>query len=190
MMDGIPEEDYSPMYLAIIERYKDYIEDRESISVAELPRLISPKSEAVLSKIGEIKQELSPYAYNNDFKEAARRAFYFVKDKVKEVLLPLQFWFTPEETLAFMMGDRMDKGILLCSMLVALGNPSAKVLMRIKGEEKKILVHYEFVEKTFVMDIDDGINEFPSKEKMLEWLSIGEDTIAYEFNNQSYIDIN
>lgn len=109
---------------------------------------------------------------------------------MKEVLLPLQFWFTPEETLAFMMGDRMDKGILLCSMLVALGNPSAKVLMRIKGEEKKILVHYEFGEKTFVMDIDDGINEFPSKEKMLEWLSIGEDTIAYEFNNQSYIDIN
>ena len=189
-MDGREGVDYSPMYLAIIERYKDYIEDRESISVAELPRLVSPKSEAVLLKVGEIKQELSPFNYDTDFKEAGRRAFYFVKDKITEVLLPLQFWFTPEETLAFMMGDRMDKGILLCSMLVALGNPSAKVLMKIDGEDKKILVHYEFGGKTFVMDMDDGVNEFPSKEKMLEWLSIREETTAYEFNNQSYIDIN
>ena len=182
--------DYSQIYLAIIERYKDYIEEQESISVAELPRLVSPRNEAVLAKVDEIKEGLAPYEYNRAFREACANAFSFVKERIGNVILPLQFWFTPEDTLSFMMGDKLDKSILLCSMLVALGNPSAKVLIKTKDEERTILVHYEFLGTTFVMDIDDGAREFPSKDAMVEWLAIDSETTAYEFNNQSYIDIN
>lgn len=177
------------LYLAIISRYKDYIQEKEGLSVAELPTLVTPKDEAVAKKVSEIKNAFGTYEYDRDFHQAGARAFSFVRDEIDNVILPLEFWLSPKDTLAYMMGDVTDKNILLCSMLVGLGNPSAKVLMRIKDESFSAFVYYEFGGRICMFDLDNGTKEFAGKEAMTASLGIDEDTTAYEFNNQTYFDI-
>ena len=183
------EDRLSGLYLAIISRYKDYIEEKEELSVAELPTLVTPRAEDIVSKADEIKAGLSPYFYDRDFIAAARLAFDFVKDYIDEVTLPVQFWLAPEETMRFKAGDRMDKSILLCSLLIALENHSAKVFMLIRDNERKTCVYFDFFGMVTVMDFKDGISEYRSRDEMLEKFAITADDTAYEFNNRSYADI-
>jgi hypothetical protein len=193
-MEGSPNQTLdkatrmNQLYIAIISRYKEYIEEKEGLSVAELPTLVMPTNQKVKEKVDEIKSGFLNYNYENDFTEASTRVYQFVNKNIAEIVLPLQFWLTPDETLAFMLGDVMDKNILLCSMLVALGNPSAKVFVKMSENTKKVFVYYEF--KNVVYTLDEGIKEFNGgKEEMLKSLNMNEETVAYEFNNQMYADI-
>jgi len=183
------EKRLNELYLAIISRYKDYIEEKEGLSVAELPTLVMPANPKVVEKVTEIEAGFLNYNYDADFSEAAVKAYEFVKKDIAEAALPLQFWLTPDETLTFMMGDIMDKNILLCSMLIDLGNPSAKVFVRLEESVRKVFVYYEFNGKVRVMDTDEGMKEFNTKDEMLASLGMSEETTAYEFNNQMYVDI-
>ncbi len=177
------------IYLAIISRYRDYIEEHENVSVAELPSLVTPKNGAVVAKVDEIKASFGRYDYDKNFPEAGTAAFTFVKDKVVDAVLPLQFWLAPEETLAFMMGDMFDRCVLLCSMLVALGNPSTKVAVMVRGESRRVFVHSEFAGSVYMFELDDGIRKFSTKEDMVKSLKIDEEATAYEFNDRTQSDI-
>ncbi len=177
------------IYLFIISKYKDYIESGEKLSVAELPTMIMPKIPSVLKKANEIKETYTDFVYEVNFVDVSIKAFDFVKNEIEDVSLPIQFWLTPEETLKFMSGDITDKNMVLCSLLIALGNPSAKVLVVINNNERKIVVYYEFNNSFTMLDLDDGIKLFSTKEDMLKSLGMTEDSIVYEFNDQMYIDI-
>jgi len=177
------------IYLAIISRYKDYIEEKENLSIAELPRLVTPKDEAVLDKVKEIQANFKPYLYENDFYNASILAQHFVNSSISNMVLPLQFWLSPAETLRFMIGDEVDKNILLCSMLIALGNPSTKVLIIVRDGAMSVYVYYEFKEKFYLMGKENDIQLFESKESMLESMKISEESVAYEFNDRIYTDI-
>ncbi|MDE1871320.1 MAG: hypothetical protein KGI06_03710 [Candidatus Micrarchaeota archaeon] len=182
------EQRLNQIYLAIISRYKEYIEEKESLSVAELPTLVTPGNERVAQKAKEIRERFLNYDYETNFQEAASMAHEFVTKSITDIVLPLQFWLTPEETLTFMMGDTMDKGILLCSILVNLGNPSAKALIRTVEAYRDVFVYYELKNRVYVMD-GSGIREYEDKQKMLDSLEINENISAYEFNNQMYSDL-
>ncbi|MCL4389178.1 MAG: hypothetical protein M1528_02400 [Candidatus Marsarchaeota archaeon] len=177
------------VYLAIISRYKEYIEEKENISVVELPTLITPKNPAVSAKVEELKSSLQEYSYDKDFSAAAKKAFDFVRDNVEDVVLPLQFWLMPEETLAFMMGDSFDKNVLLCSLLVGLGNHSSKVVVVIRGDARQTFVSYEANGKLHIMNLESGIREVESHEALVKQLNIDDDVVAYEFNDRTYVDI-
>jgi hypothetical protein len=184
------ESRYNRIYLSIIERYKAYIEEKESLSVAELPTLITPKETLIIKKADEIKMGFSLYTYDINFMEAAKNAFEFVKDQIEEMVLPLQFWLSPKETLSFMMGDAVDRSLLLCSLLIALGNASSKVLMIMEDEkERRVFVHCEFNEKIYLFNMEDKIEEFDTPEEMIMYAEINETATAYEFNDHAYYDI-
>lgn len=181
---------YNKIYLSIISRYKDYIEQKENISVAQLPTMITPKDPAVTRKADGIKSGFAFYSYDLKFIEAAAKAFDFVKNEVEDIVLPLQFWLTPSETLSFMAGDEVDKNLLLCSLLMSLGNATSKVLMIIQNEaERRVFVHCEFGDKIYLFDLKGGIEQFDTLEEMIRYADIGEDSTAYEFSDHSYYDI-
>ncbi|MGI0100391.1 MAG: hypothetical protein ACREBH_01550 [Candidatus Micrarchaeaceae archaeon] len=177
------------LYLAIISRYKDYIEEKEGLSVAELPTLVTPANHKVAEKVEEIKAGFLNYDYEANFIEASGKAFMFVKDEIADTVLPLQFWLTPEETLTFMLGDHMDKNILLCSMLVCLGNPSSKVLVRLNDGSRKVVTYCEFYGSMRMFDLEDAEREFKTKEEAVSYMGMDSDASIYEFNNQMYADI-
>jgi hypothetical protein len=179
----------SEVYLSIISRYRQYIEEKEDLSVAELPTLVTPKNQKVTDSVERIKSGFGVYSYDKNFHDASIKAFELVKKEIDDIVLPVQFWITPEEALTFRMGDSIDKNILLCSMLISLGNPSAKVLVRMHQDVMRIFVYYEFNGGVYELDLSNGIKEYKSKEEMISSLGIGEETIAYEFNNQMYADI-
>ena len=135
------------LYLAVISRYKEYIEEKEGLSVAELPTLVTPNSERVIEKANWIRSKFLNYTYDKDFYDASIMAFDFINDEIEDVTLPLQFWISPDEVMTFMMGDIMDKSILLCSILIRLGNPSSRVFVKIDDSARKVFVYYEFGEE-------------------------------------------
>lgn len=182
-------EKLNKIYLTIISRYKDYIEEKENISVAELPTLVTPKNALVENTVMQIKSGFGPYIYEINFYEAAKKAFDLVRDSVEDVSLPLQFWLNPEETLSFMMGDKFDKNILLCSLMICLGNPSSKVFVKIKSDSRNIFVYCEFNGMIHKFDIDDGIKSFESREALIDSVKIDDETAAYEFNDRTFSDI-
>ncbi len=202
--DSMPENDNGPeekeneneklvklnqLYLLILTKYKKYIEEKENISVAELPTLITPKDPLVAKKAAELKEGISNYIYDINFNEAALKAFNFVTNEIADASLPLQFWLAPAETLKFGMGDITDKSILLCSLFIALGNPSSKVIV-VLNSTKTISVYYEFSNSFTLLNIrDKGITVYQTKEELLGKLGISEDSSAYEFNDQLYQDI-
>lgn len=176
------------VYLAILSRYKDYIEEKESLSVAELPTLVRPDSERVLERAEEIKKNFGMYSYEKDFYSAGKAAFDFTK-KIEDIALQIQFWLTPDDTIALMMGDLLDRNIVLCSLLVALGNPSSKVFVKVKDSLREIFVYCEFTDRLLVFDLNNGVKEFYSREAMLDSFDIKNEVTAYEFNNSTYANI-
>lgn len=178
------------LYLAIISRYKDYIEEMEHISVAELPALVTPKNEMVMKKADDIKKSFGVYNYGINFYEASINAFYFVKNNIEDAALPLQFWLTPEETLAFGIGDTMDRNILLASLLIDLGNPSAKVLVCVKDGVRRVFTYYELDGKAYVLDFPSGFKKFADRNEIIKSLGMNDETTAYEFNDKIHTEIN
>ncbi len=175
------------LYLSIIMRYRNYIEERENLSVAELPSLITPNSDLVTKKAEELKG--NNYTYELGFYEASTKALQFIKNEIDEVLLPVQFWILPDETIKFKLGDPIDKNILLCSLIIHLGNPSSKVIIIINETSRKAYVHYEFNEGIYLFNVNGSIKLFQKKEDMINYLDINENTSAYEFNDKMFVDI-
>lgn len=182
---------YNKIYLSIIMRYKDYIEEHEGLYVTELPRLVTPEDSAVEAVASTIRNSLPAYAYERDFLEAARLAQLYVKEKISSVSIPIRFWQRPAETLANSAGDPFDKAVLLCSILIALGGVPTKIIIAASDEKRDFLVYSEYRGELVVVDMEKGVSSAHSKEDLLSRLKIGIDPgmSAYEFNDKMYSNI-
>jgi hypothetical protein len=176
------------IYSRIINRYRDYIGEEESLSVAELPRLVTPKNRSVVEKAEEIKSGFEQYSYERDFYAASVTAYEFVRKEIETINLPVEFWLEPAETMEFGAGEKLDRYTLLCSLIIALGNPSSKILIIEKNDRLNPVLYYE-LDGIYLMDFDSEIRKFGNKDEMLAYMSIGEDSVAYEFNDKMYVDI-
>ena len=105
------------------------------------------------------------------------------------MVMPLQFWLTPEDTLNFGVGDLLDRNVLLCSLMIALGNPSAKVLVHIIGGTRRVFTYYEFEGHAYMLDFSSGFKKFENRDALIKSLGIDDETIAYEFNDKMYVEI-
>ncbi|MCL5101839.1 MAG: hypothetical protein M1544_00580 [Candidatus Marsarchaeota archaeon] len=177
------------IYLRIINRYGSYIANDESVSVAELPRLVTPKDPAVAKKAKDIMSNFSPYEYSRDFYSAAVMAYDYVRKEIYPIVLPVEFWLEPNETMEFGAGEKLDRYTLLCSLIIALGNPSAKILIVEKSERLEPTLYFEFNGSFYSMNFESDIAKLESREELLKNLGITDDTVAYEFNDKMYIDI-
>ncbi len=182
---------YNQLYLEMLMRYKDYIESEESVYVAELPKLITPDDAAVINLANKIKSSFSQYSYDRDFYGAARIAYDNIRDNIATISLPLQFWLSPSQTLKCEAGDIFDKATLLCSLLIALGNMSTKVIIAAKEESRSFVVYCEYADSLILFNIDSGITQVKSKQELLDGMNIGKDEelTAYEFNDKMYDDL-
>ncbi len=182
---------YNALYLEIIMRYKDVIETGETIYVVELPKLVTPEDETVLSIAGKMTSGFHIYNYEENFLEAVRKAHDYVQNEIATISPPVQFWLRPSQVVNLQAGDTFDKVVLLCSVMIALGNPSATILTAVRDEDKRHVVLCEYKGELIVVDLEDGIKTVKSKEEALELIGIKtvEGMTAYEFNNKMYNDL-
>lgn len=182
---------YNSLYLGIIMKYKEYIEEQEGLYVAELPKLVTPFDESVKGLATIISSKFPDYNYDENFNDAAQLSYDYVKNSVANVSLPIQFWLRPSQTINYGAGDLFDKGVLLCSLLEALGNPSTKIIIVIGESHRSFVVYFEFKEKVTAINVESGIAAFQDREELLRSLGVKEDgdISAYEFNDRMYNDI-
>jgi hypothetical protein len=186
---------YNSIYLEIIMRYRDYIEEREGLYLADLPKLVTPEEENVLFLAKQMQSSFPVYSYEENFLEMAKLSYNYIKEKIIQISLPLQFWLRPAQTIKYGAGDLFDKAVLLCSLLIASGNSSAKVIVMANNRDRKFIVFFEFQNKVVGIDIEKGIKEYNSVSEIFEGLDIDkigeddEDTTVYEFNDRIYRDI-
>lgn len=182
------QEKYGQLYLEVILRYKDYIEQNENLNVAELPKLITPSDESVVALAKAFKSAFDPYSYSSNFLAASKMAYDYVSNQIVHISLPIEFWLYPSNTIKCGAGDLFDKATLLCSLLIALGNPSAKVITSVKPNARRFLVYCAFDDKIVAFDLDRGTINFENKEKLIESLLLKDEdeTTAYEFNDEMY----
>lgn len=177
------------IYRKIIERYRELIEASESKSIPELRSLVRPQSSSVIELKDTLTKDFKPYEYEKDFLTAAQRAFEFVKDEIKTERIPVEFWLTPKDILELKAADEMDKAILLCSLLIGLGNKGAKVVVEMKGGLKHAFVMFSFGNRYYLFDPVHDINLAGSKEILEAQISTEKDEenkIVYEFNDMGY----
>ena len=181
---------YNNIYLSIIMRYRDYIEEHEGVYVAELPKLVTPSESSVQAAASAVSAGMPSYSFDQDFLQAASLAQQYVKDKIATLSLPIQFWQKPSETLANGAGDPFDKAVLLCSILIALGGVSTKVIISASENRRDFLVYSEYHNEFIVVNMESGVSTAKSKEEVLSLLKIDSDTeSAYEFNDKMYSNI-
>ena len=175
------------LHRRIIERYRDVIETQEDKSVTELRTLVSPDNPAVVSVRDSIAAKFRPYLYDRDFPKAAELAYAYCKDEIKNEFLPLDFWLSPEDIVELKAADEMDKAIFLCSLLIALENQSAKVVVETEGRMRHAYVTFEYGGKFILMDPAHGIYAAGPREKVIsEQIKDAERKLIYDFNNSEY----
>ncbi len=186
---------YNSIYLEIITRYKDYIEEREGLYLTDLPKLVTPSDENVALLTKELEGNFPAYSYDDNFEDAARLAYAYVKDRIAPISLPIQFWLKPSQTIRYGAGDVFDKAVLLCSMLVALGNVSSRIMVVVRNTDRHFIVYSEFRGRIMGMDMESGMKAYENVDAMLKDSGIrkdaenDDDTTAYEFNDRFYRDI-
>jgi hypothetical protein len=183
---------YNSVYLEIIMKYRDKIEDGESISAAELPRLIVPDDVGVVALAKKMTDEIEGYSYDRDFYRVAESAFDYINVNIETVALPIQFWLAPGQTLNCRCGDIFDKATLLCSVLIAMGNYSSRVIVSTYGEIRILAVYFVLDGRISVMDLEDkNIISFADRDTFLkEFVHVGEtDAEAYEFGDSVYASL-
>ena len=177
------------IYRKIIERYRELIEAGESKSIPELRSLVKPQSSSVLELRDKLTKEFKPYDYERDFLAASQKAFEFVKDEIKTEHVVIEFWLSPKDILELNAADEMDKAILLCSLLIALGNKGAKVVVEMKGGLKHAFVMFNFGNRYYLFDPVHDVNLAGSKEILEAQISTERDEenkMVYEFNDVEY----
>ena len=182
---------YNNIYLEIIMRYKDHIEESESLNASDLPRLVTPDNSSVSVLCDSLREVFGDYVYERDFQQAASSAFDYVRNRITEISLPIQFWQLPEETIKREAGDSFDKAVLLCSILINLGDLDSKVVIAIVGEGRHFVVYARREGGITVFDVNDSIKEYGDVGEMLAGIGIAKDSEsdAYEFNNSVYNDL-
>ncbi len=181
---------YNMVYLEILMKYKDYIEEKEAIYVSQLPEFVSPKDQNVGAVVMELLRSFGSYEPSKDLADGAAKAWSYVNENIDTISIPLDFWQSPEETLKHMAGDLLDKAVLLCSMIIAMGSADAKVVICVKPGKTSANVYFGWNGGIISLDLEMGPKAYADRDELLADIGIGEEgTTAYEFDDKVYSDL-
>jgi hypothetical protein len=182
---------YNNLYLTIIMRYKEYIEENENVYMAELPRLITPEDSPIVAAVEGIKSNFNPYSFEANIEAAEKEAYSYVVKNICSLEMPIQFWQLPRDAIMNGAGDAFDRACVLCSMLVCLGDLSSRILVMANESERKVIVYSEANSRITAFDFDHGIKTFKAFEEMKDYFALksSNEPSIYEFNDKLFRNI-
>ena len=201
-------------YRAIIERYRDYINDREQKTIPALKSLIDPSDPTIAALRDGIAQKIKDekesalagqvvetkeleYFADTDFPKAAAMAYEHAKALLRTGSeIQLSFWLKYPEMETLGIADSFDKALLLCSLLFALGGKDARVtVLELEDGSSHPVVTLAIGGKFILLDPDNAkaaFGEIEAAEKselLAEYLTLDgkkASRISYEFNRDEY----
>ncbi len=141
------------LYKLLLKKYAPLINREETKTVGEIKGLINKDDLTVQALAMQFKPE--NYSYEKHFLQAAKKAFEFLKKEIRYVNpeLDINFWLTPAEMLANKVADDEDLAVFLCSILFALGNENASVVIaELEDMSTHAFVLMEFNNKVYFLD--------------------------------------
>jgi len=181
------------LYRLLLKKYAPLINEQETKTVGEIKGLINKDDLTVQSLVAQFKPE--NYNYEKDFLRAARKAFEFLQKEIHYVKpdVELNFWLTPAEMLAHRVADDEDLAVFLCSILFALGNENASVVIaELEDLSTHAFVIMEFKDIVYFLDAtqEHSFDEFSGTmmELLQKYTFKGSkiNRLLYKFNHFEY----
>ncbi len=164
------------LYLLMLNRYKEYINEKESKTVAEMRATIKPQSDFIINLKKTMISDY--YKYERDFLGAVNKAVDYLR-KIDTCEFAINFWMDFEEIQEMGAADSVNKAVLFASLIRSLGCDKTKVMVTKSGNCYVNFVYngeaYLFLPKTSSLLIgEDAANVLTS------------DPLKYTFNDREY----
>ncbi|MCR4369485.1 MAG: hypothetical protein NUV67_06290 [archaeon] len=181
------------LFRLLLERHARLIGDEETRTVGEIKAMVTKDDLTVQALAGSFMAE--NYVFEKDYLHAAQKAFDYVKNEIGfvDANLNISFWLTAKEIVANKLGDDEDQAVLLCSLLYALGDENAEVVVaELEDASAHAFVLTNFGGKTIILDPIQNIDfrrYFGEKSAVLSKYSYRGSKIRrfiFRFNNSNY----
>jgi len=178
MADDLDAETKLNIYRVVINRYKDTINDKESLTISEIRQRVSPYNDIIRGIKDEITKDMIPYYYKRQFFDAAQRAISYIRS-LKTCEFAFAFWMDFDDMDKLKLGTPMDKAIMLAAILRSLESEDVLVMVTKKG---KPYVKFLWEDKQYLFVPDSGsllVGEDSMK-------IFSDDSVSYSFNDLVY----
>lgn len=178
MADDLDAKTKLELYRLVINRYRDMINDKESLSISEIRQKVSPYNDFIRKMREGFLKDMVPYDHKRHFFPAAEKAVSYVRG-INTCEFAFNFWMDFGEMDKLKIATSMDKAILLAALLRSFESEDVRVLVTKKG-------------KAFVRFLSEGKAHLfvPESGSLLmgeDSLKVFEgDPIAYSFNDLVY----
>lgn len=197
-MDGIAPADSKAvllykLYKLLLQKYADLINEKEKRTIGEVKSLIDGSDLTIQSLVAGFKPE--EYSFDQHFLIVAEKAFSFITKEIAFVKtdIRLSFWLTPKEIMEIKVADDEDQAVFFCSLLVALGDEKAEVVIaELEDLSTHAFVITEYQSQFFLWDPSQqhDFNAFSGfKENILakyDFKGAKIKRFLYKFNNTDY----
>jgi hypothetical protein len=181
------------LYSVLLEKYAETINEKERRTIGEIKALVNKEDLTIQSILADLKPD--GYSFPQKYLEAVQKALSFVQKEISYVEpdLNLNYWLSPKEIFSSKVGDDEDLSVFLCSLLFALGDENASVIIaELDSLRTHAFASTEFSGKFFILDPSQnhGFQDFSgTKEEALQKYSFMGAKIKkflYKFNNSTY----
>ena len=127
--DGAVKELQFRLYRLLLQKYSHIINEQEKRTIGEIKGMVNADDLTIQSVLSDLKPE--NYSFEEHYLAVAEKAFDFVASEINYVdpELNLNYWLSPREIISARVADDEDLAVFLCSMLLALGDENAAILI-------------------------------------------------------------
>ncbi len=181
------------LYRLLLEKYADLVNEHERRTIGEIKGLVNGEDLTIQSILADFKKPA--YDFQKDYPQVAEQVLRFVATEIDYVdpEMNLNYWLTAKEVFSHKIGDDEDLAVFLCSLLLALGDENAAVVIaELNNLRTHAFVATEFEGKFFILDPSQQhqFSQFSgAKEEALQKYSFKKAKIKrflYKFNHTTY----
>ena len=181
------------LYKLLLEKYLDLINERERRTIGEIKALVNAEDLTIQSILADFKKP--DYMFEKDYPTVSERVLSFVQKEINyaEPEINLNYWLSAKEVFSSKVGDDEDLAVFLCSLLFALGDKNASVIIaELDNLRTHAFVATEFKGKFYILDPSQKheLQQFSgTKEEALKKYSFKNAKIKrflYKFNHATY----
>ena len=177
----------------LLQKYADIINEREKRTIGEIKNLVDGTDLSIQSLAQDLMGD--SYSFESDYEKALRESYKFVVGEINfvDVDLNLNYWMSPKEVLEQKVADDEDFAVFLCSLMKALGDDKAEVIIaELNNLRTHAFVTTEVGEKFLLLDPSQGKDFgefFGAKEEVIAKYSFNGNkikTFLYKFSSEKY----